>query len=130
MKAPPTAIIVLSPEVVEQEQNSSANQVKAEEYTIIVEQEQNSLKETQMSVFVAICNKSKRGEDYGILQLVISIDTSGKSIWVLLAKSTAHCNATSYRGNEFYGIEGLGKPLARRNNVLAYLYMKLKYKTL
>ena len=74
MKAPPTAIIVLSPEVVEQEQNSSANQVKEEEDTIIVEQEQNSLKETHTSVFVAICNKAKRGEDYGILQLVISID--------------------------------------------------------
>jgi hypothetical protein len=30
---------------------------------------------------------------------------------VLLAKSIAHWNVVSYKGSEFYEIEGLGKPL-------------------
>jgi hypothetical protein len=75
MKEPPIAIIVQSLEAVKEEQNSSTNRVKAEEDTIIVEQEQNSLDETQTSFIVSICNKPKRGEYYGIMQSVIHLDT-------------------------------------------------------
>ncbi|XP_062173572.1 uncharacterized protein LOC133879037 [Alnus glutinosa] len=108
MKAPPTTIIVESPQSVEQEQNSSADQAEedtiiveeeqnsstdqaeediiiveeeqnfsadqAEEDTIIVEEEQNSSEETKTSFFATIFNKPERGQDYGILQALLSID--------------------------------------------------------
>jgi hypothetical protein len=75
MKEPPIAIIVQNLEAVKEEQNSSTNRVKAEEDTIIIKQEQNSLDETQTSFIVSICNKPKRGEYYGIMQSVIHLDT-------------------------------------------------------
>jgi MFS family permease len=59
MKAPPSTIIVEKPQAVEQLQNSSANQAK---------------EETKTSFFTYILNKPKRGEDYGILQALLSID--------------------------------------------------------
>jgi MFS family permease len=60
MKAPPTTIIVEKPHAIEQEQNSSIKE--AEEET------------TKTSLLVHILNKPKRGEDYGILQALLSID--------------------------------------------------------
>ena len=94
MNAPPIAIIIDSPQAVEEEHNSSTNQVEAEveEEIISVEQEQNSSKiiveeeivsveqeenfseEAQRSFFAAIFKKPKRGEDYGILQAIVSTD--------------------------------------------------------
>ena len=60
MKAPPTTIIIEKPHAIEQEQNSFIKE--AEEET------------TKMSLLVHILNKPKRGEDYGILQALLSID--------------------------------------------------------
>ncbi|XP_059430247.1 uncharacterized protein LOC132163886 [Corylus avellana] len=60
MKAPPTTIIVEKRHAIEQEQNSSIKE--AEEET------------TKTSFLVDILNKPKRGEDYGILQALLSID--------------------------------------------------------
>ncbi|KAE8009869.1 hypothetical protein FH972_006278 [Carpinus fangiana] len=74
MKEPAIAIIVQSLEAVKEEQNSSTNQVKVEEDTIIVEQEKNSLDETQTFFIASICNKPKRGKYYGIIQSVIHPD--------------------------------------------------------
>jgi hypothetical protein len=74
MNAPPIAIIIDSPQAVEEEQNSSTNQVEADEDIIIVEQEQNSSEKAHMPFFATIFKKPKRGEDYGILQAIISYD--------------------------------------------------------
>ncbi|XP_059438581.1 uncharacterized protein LOC132171308 [Corylus avellana] len=74
MQTPPTTIIVEIPRAVEQDQNFSANQEEAEEDTIVVEEEQNSSEVTQTSCFAAISNKPKRGEDFGILQALVSTD--------------------------------------------------------
>lgn len=54
-------------------------QMKASPSTVIVEQEQNTStnqaeEETNTFFFVDIFNKPKRGEDYGILQALLSID--------------------------------------------------------
>jgi hypothetical protein len=44
------------------------------EDTIIIGQQQNSLEETHKSFFACIFNKSEKGQDYGILQALLSID--------------------------------------------------------
>ncbi|XP_062173575.1 protein NUCLEAR FUSION DEFECTIVE 4-like [Alnus glutinosa] len=114
MKAPPTTIIVESPQSVEQEQNSSANQAEedtiiveeeqnssadqAEEDTIIVEEDQNSSEETKTYFFAAIFNKPERGQDYGILQALLSIDM----LIILLATlvGVGSCLAALYNMSE------------------------------
>jgi MFS family permease len=113
MKEPPTTIVVESPQTVEQEQNSSADQV--EEDTIIVVQEQNSSEETQTTFFAAIFNKPKRGEDYGILQALLSIDM----LIILLATSVGvgSCLTT------LYNMWQIGESLQYEGKTLVVFYL-------